>query len=108
MYQICSINWILYQQNPYISLTKINMHIMDGYEIPNVELIGKTDPYIKLKLNNQEFVHHTLAINNILNPLWDQTITLYILCEKPQLQIELRDEATGKDPLLGDKTIGLL
>ena len=107
MYQICSINWIPYQQNPYMPLRKINIHIMDGYEIPNVELIGKTDPYIKLKLNDQEFVQQTLVINNTLNPLWDQTITLYTLCEKPTLQIELRDEATGKDPLLGDKTIDL-
>lgn len=107
MYQICSINWIPFQQNPYIPLRKINIHIMDGYEIQNVELIGKTGPYIKLKLNDQEFVQQTLVINNTLNPIWEQTITLYTLCEKPTLQIELRDEATGKDPLLGDKTIDL-
>ena len=107
MYQICSINWIPYQLNPHMPLRKINIHMMDGYEIPNVELIGKTDPYVKLKLNDQEFVQQTLVMDNTLNPIWDQTITLYTLCENPTLQIELRDEATGKDPLLGDKTIDL-
>ena len=107
MFQICSLNWIPYQPNPYMPLKKINIHVMDGYEIPNVELIGKTDPYVKLKLNDQEFVQQTLVMNNTLNPIWDQTITLYSLCENPTLQIELRDEATGKDPLLGNKSIDL-
>ena len=46
-------------------------------------------------------------MDNTLNPLWDQTFTLFSLCEKPSLQIELRDEATGKDPLLGEKSIDL-
>ena len=107
IYHICSVDWIPFNPIPYIPLKRINVHIMDGYEIPNIELIGKTDPYVKLKLNDQEFSHQTLVMDNTLNPLWDQTFTLFSLCEKPSLQIELRDEATGKDPLLGEKSIDL-
>ena len=52
------------------------------------------------KLNDQEFVQKTKVINNTLNPVWDQTITLYSLCSNPSIQIELKDEAMGKDPLI--------
>jgi Ca2+-dependent lipid-binding protein len=107
MYQICTVDWIPYKTILYQPLRRIHIHVMDGYEIPNTDLIGKTDPYVKLKLNDQEFAHQTLVMNNTLNPLWDQTITLFSLCQKPSLQIELRDEATGKDPLLGTKSIDL-
>ena len=107
MYQICSKDWIPFKSNLYMPLRKIHIHVMDGYEIPNVDTFGKTDPYVRLKLDDQEFVHQTLVQDNTLNPLWDQTITLYTLCEKILLSIELKDEATGKDPVLGFKSIDI-
>ena len=106
MYQICSIGWIPFSK-PLSPLCQINVHIMDGYDIPNTDIIGKTDPYVRVKLNDQEFVQKTKVINNTLNPCWDQTIKLYSLCEKISMQIELKDEATGKDPLIGAKDIDL-
>ena len=107
MYQICTIGWIPFNPKPLLNLRQINIHLMDGYDIPNTDLIGKTDPYVRLKLNDQEFVHKTKVINNTLNPCWNETITLYSLCQEISLQIELRDEATGKDPLIGTKDINL-
>ena len=107
MYQICSFGWIPFKTIGYLPLRKIHVHVMDGYEIPNVDTFGKTDPYIRLKLNDQEFVQQTSVRDNTLNPLWDQTITLFSLCQNPSMQIELRDEATGKDPLLATKSINL-
>ena len=107
MYQICTIGWIPFDPKPLLNLRQINIHLMDGYDIPNTDLIGKTDPYVRLKLNDQEFVHKTKVINNTLNPCWNETITLYSLCQEISLQIELRDEATGKDPLIGTKDINL-
>lgn len=80
---------------------------MDGYDIPKVDLIGKTDPYIRIKLNDQEFYEKTKVIDNSLTPVWDQSFTLYSLCKNPSLQIELKDEATGKDPLIGTADIDL-
>ena len=106
MYQICSIGWIPFSKS-LRPLCQINVHIMDGYDIPNTDIIGKTDPYVRVKLNDQEFVQKTKVINNTLNPCWDQTIKLYSLCEKISMQIELKDEATGKDPLIGTKDIDL-
>ena len=107
MYQICSIDWTPFHENKLQFLRHINIHIMDGYDIPNTDLIGKTDPYVLVKLNDQEFVQKTKVINNTLNPCWDETITLYSLCQKISIQFELRDEATGKDPLIGTKEIDL-
>ena len=40
---------------------------MDSYDIPNVDIIEKSDPYIRIKLYDQEFYEKTKVINNILN-----------------------------------------
>ena len=107
MYQLCSIGWKPFDPKSIIPIKKFNIHIMDGYDIPNTDLIGKTDPYVRVKLNDQEFVQKTKVINNSLNPVWNENFTLYSLCSNPTLQIELKDEATGKDPLIGSKEINL-
>ena len=105
MYHICTIGWKPFSSISLFPLTKIHIHIMDGYDIPNIDLIGKIDPYIRIKLNGQEFVQKTNVIDNTLNPVWDQTFTLYSLCSNPSIQIELKDKAFGKDPLIGSKNI---
>ena len=107
MYQICTLGWKPFSQVSIIPLKNIHIHVMDGYDIPNVDFLGKSDPYIRIKLNDQEFYEKTKVINNTLNPIWDQNFTLYSLCQNPSIQIELKDEATGKDPLIGTTTIKL-
>ena len=107
MYQICTKGWKPFDIKSIIPIKKIHVHIMDGYDIPNTDLIGKTDPYVRIKLNDQEFVQKTNVINNTLTPRWNKTFTLYSLCLNPSIFIELKDEATGKDPLIGSKEIKL-
>ena len=107
MYQICTMGWIPFKTISLCPLKRIHIHVMDGHDIPNIDLIGKTDPYLRLKLGDQEFVQKTSVKDNTLNPLWDENITLFSLCQINSLQIELRDEATGKDPLLSTKNIDL-
>ena len=107
MYQICSVGWTPFKEDNIRYFQHINIHIMDGYDIPNTDLIGKTDPYVRIKLSDQEFTQKTRVINNTLNPCWDTTITLYSFSKNNSIQIELRDEATGKDPLIGTKNIDI-
>ena len=61
--------------------------------------------YLRIKLNDQEFKEKTKVIDNSLTPVWDESFTLYSLCQNPSLQMELKDEATGKDPLIGTANI---
>ena len=105
MYQICTVGWKPFDQISIIPIKNIHIHIMDGYDIPKVDLIGKTDPYIRIKLNDQEFYEKTKVIDNSLTPIWNQSLTLYSLCKNPSLQIELKDEETGKDTLIGTADI---
>lgn len=37
--------------------------LLDDYDIPKIELIGKTDPYICIKLNDQKFYGKTKVID---------------------------------------------
>ena len=105
IYQICTKGWKPFDQKSIIPIKKINVHIMDAYDIENTNLIGKMDPYVRIKLNDQEFVQKTNAINNTLTPVWDKTIILYSLCSNPTIQIELKDKKTGTDLLIGSKEI---
>ena len=107
MYQLCTINWIPFNPISITPIKKIHIHIMDGYDIPKTDLIGKTDPYLRIKLNDQEFFQKTKVIENTLTPVWNETITLYSLYSNPSIQLELKDEATGKDPVISTKTIEL-
>ena len=107
MYQICTVGWKPFNRISMIPIKKIHIHIMDGYDIPKVDLIGKTDPYVRIKLNDQEFYEKTEVIDNSLTPVWDKDFTLYSLYQNPSIQIELKDEATGKDPLIGTANIGV-
>ena len=107
MYQICTVGWKPFNQISIIPIKKIHIHIMDGYDIPKVDLIGKTDPYIRIKLNDQEFYEKTKVIDNSLTPVWDESFTLYSLCKNPTIQIELKDKATGGYPLIGTADIDL-
>ena len=107
MHQICTIGWIPF--NPVIpnEIKKIHVHIMDGYDIPKTDLMGKTDPYLRIKLNDQEFFQKTNVIDNTLTPLWNETFTLYSLYSNPSIQLELKDDGPGKDPIIGTKNIEL-
>ena len=107
MYQICTIGWTPFNPVPLSSIKKIHIHVMDGYDIPKTDLIGKTDPYLRIKLNDQEFFQKTSVINNTFTPLWNETITLYSLYSNPSIQLELKDDAPGKDPVISTKNIEL-
>ena len=107
MYQICTIGWIPFNPVPLSSIKKIHIHVMDGYDIPKTDLIGKTDPYLRIKLNDQEFFQKTSVVNNTFTPLWNETITLYSLYSNPSIQLELKDDAPGKDPVISTKNIEL-
>lgn len=108
MYQICTIGWIPFDPNVINpKIKKIHVHVMDGYDIPKTDLVGKTDPYLRIKLNDQEFFQKTKTINDTFTPLWNETITLYSLCSNPSIQLELKDDAPGKDPVISTKNIEL-
>ena len=107
MYQICTIGWTPFITIPKDPIKQIHIHVMDGYDIPKTDLIGKTDPYLKIKLNDQEFFQKTSVIDNTLTPLWNERITLYSLYSNPSIQLQLLDEAPGKDPIISYKTIEL-
>ena len=107
MYQICTIGWIPFNPIPINPIKKIHIHVMDGYDIPKTDLLGKTDPYLRVKLNDQEFFQKTKVIENTFTPVWNETITLYSLYSNPSIQLELKDDAPGKDPVIGTKNIEL-
>ena len=107
MYQICTIGWIPFNPVPLYPIKKINIHIMDGFDIPKTDLLGKTDPYLRIKLNDQEFFQKTNVKNDTLMPVWNETFTLYSLYSNPSLQFELKDDAPGRDPVISTKNIEL-
>ena len=84
------------------------VHMMEGIDIPKMDLIGKSDPYCKLKLNNSKLYQKTSVMENTLWPLWNETFcfsSVDITNEK--LIIEMNDDNVGKDKPISNVEIPL-
>lgn len=55
---------------------KIVVTVKEAKSLPAMDVGGKSDPYIKLKLENQEF--KTKIKKKTLNPKWEQKFELYV------------------------------
>merc|ERR1712002_1006213 len=77
-----------------------------GKNLSNKEMLGKSDPYAKIKYGSQE--SRTKTIKNNLNPNWEHKVTLKVDKKDPHpINIELFDDDFGKDQPLGNTSISV-
>ncbi|CAH8337290.1 unnamed protein product [Eruca vesicaria subsp. sativa] len=80
---------------------KLIVTVMKATNLKNKELIGKSDPYATIHIR-PVFKYKTKAIENNLNPVWDQTFELIAEDKETQsLTIEVFDKDVGQDERLG-------
>lgn len=53
------------------------MNILKANDLKNMEMIGKSDPYVVVHIRPL-FKVKTKVIDNNLNPVWDQTFNLIV------------------------------
>nr|ACJ85790.1 unknown [Medicago truncatula] len=79
----------------------LKVTIVKATDLKNMEMIGKSDPYVVLYIRPL-FKVKTKVINNNLNPVWDQTFELIAEDKETQsLILGVFDEDIGQDKRLG-------
>ncbi|XP_051129910.1 calcium-dependent lipid-binding protein-like [Andrographis paniculata] len=87
---------------------KLTVTVVRASELKNMELIGKSDPYVALHIRPL-FRFKTKVVDNNLNPVWNETFQLIAEDKETQsLMLEVLDEDIGEDKLLGITKVPLI
>ncbi|KAF9331752.1 hypothetical protein BG006_005409 [Podila minutissima] len=79
----------------------VQFTIYDAKDLKNSELIGNSDPYVKLRLGNRPELATTAVQENTLNPVWNETNIILInnLNEVVCMEVFDRDNLRKDRPL---------
>ncbi|XP_057805621.1 calcium-dependent lipid-binding protein-like [Salvia miltiorrhiza] len=87
---------------------KATVTVVKATELKNMELLGKSDPYVALHIRPL-FKVKTKVIDNNLNPVWNETFELIAEDKETQsLIFEVFDEDIGDDKRLGVAKLPLI
>ncbi|XWS45976.1 hypothetical protein CRYUN_Cryun14cG0025400 [Craigia yunnanensis] len=80
---------------------KLTVTVVKANDLKNMEMIGKSDPYVVVHIRPL-FKVKTKVIDNNLNPVWNQTFELIAEDKETQaLTVEVFDQDIGQDKRLG-------
>ncbi|BBG97444.1 Calcium-dependent lipid-binding family protein [Prunus dulcis] len=87
---------------------KLTLTVVRANDLKNMEMIGKSDPYVVVYIRPL-FKVKTKVIDNNLNPVWDQTFELIAEDKETQsLILEVFDKDIGQDKRLGVTKLPLI
>ncbi|KAL8541279.1 hypothetical protein ACS0TY_002503 [Phlomoides rotata] len=87
---------------------KVTVTILQANDLKNMELVGKSDPYVVVHIRPL-FKVKTKVIDNNLNPVWNETFELIAEDKETQSIIfEVFDEDIGDDKRLGIAKLALM
>ncbi|KAI3875258.1 hypothetical protein MKX03_011142 [Papaver bracteatum] len=87
---------------------KLLVTVVKANNLKNMEMIGKSDPYVVVHIRPL-FKVKTKVVDNNLNPVWDQSFELIAEDKETQsLIIEVYDEDVGQDKRLGIAKLPLI
>eukprot|EP00043_Microstomoeca_roanoka_P019046 m.208684 g.208684 ORF g.208684 m.208684 type:complete len:2004 (-) comp16932_c1_seq2:1013-7024(-) len=88
---------------------RVEVTVLKGTDLKNVDKKGKSDPYVILELDGQK--HKTTVKKDELNPEWNETFTFKLSAplssNSPSLSITVKDKERTVDKLLGVCTVKL-
>ncbi|KAF9438112.1 hypothetical protein BGZ76_009730 [Entomortierella beljakovae] len=80
----------------------VQFTIYNAKDLKNVELVGNSDPYVKLKLGNRPELATTQVQEDTLNPVWNETNIILVNNLNEVISMEIFD----KDNVRKDRTLG--
>ncbi|XP_058210725.1 calcium-dependent lipid-binding protein [Rhododendron vialii] len=87
---------------------KLTLTVVKANDLKNMEMIGKSDPYVVVHIQIL-FKVKTKVIENNLNPVWNQTFELIAEDKETQsLILEVFDKDIGQDKRLGIAKVPLI
>uniref|UniRef100_A0A1D1YXL8 C2 domain-containing protein At1g63220 n=1 Tax=Anthurium amnicola TaxID=1678845 RepID=A0A1D1YXL8_9ARAE len=85
---------------------KLEVHIVEGRNIKDMDTIGQGDPYVELWLDNETKKHKTDARSGTATPVWDKFFHYFVNGHK-ELNVRVLDEDVGMDEEIGASKISL-
>lgn len=77
---------------------QLNIEIVEGKDVPNMDPIGKSDPYVVLKLNNSSQTWKTKYKKDTEKPVWNEKFQIPITTKVDEiLTVELWDKDIKND-----------
>merc|ERR1712054_307612 len=85
----------------------LDVEIIEASKLVNKDMIGKSDPYVKLKFKKDEFI--SKKIRNSLEPKWNFSVPLQISKEdsKELIEITVYDDDFGAENFIGSLVLPL-
>ncbi|XP_076912800.1 calcium-dependent lipid-binding protein-like [Bidens hawaiensis] len=87
---------------------QLTLTIVKANNLKNMEMIGKSDPYVTAYIRPLE-KFKTKVVNNNLNPVWNHAIQLIVEDKETQFAVlEVLDQDIGQDKRLGITKLSLI
>ncbi|EAX85816.1 C2 domain containing protein [Trichomonas vaginalis G3] len=87
-------------------MSKLQVVVMEARGVPKVDVVGWSDPYVQVKVNDGKVVE-TKVRKNEKNPVWDKRFQ-FNATSKDTLHLRLMDkDAISKDDPIGEIVIPL-
>merc|ERR1711915_21868 len=86
----------------------LHLVVVEGKELVNKDFIGKSDPYVKIIFNKQEF--QSKKVRNDLAPKWNFSVDLNITQDNKDNDIEFKvfDDDFGAENFMGSFELSLI
>lgn len=83
---------------------ELHIRAVEASEIPNMDVVGKSDPYLKFTLSTSSQKWKTKSKGNAASPVWNEEFHLPITSALNDiLEIKLYDEDISKDDLISTR-----
>ena len=79
---------------------ELHIKVVEAADVPKMDTVGKSDPFVQLSLNTTSQVWKTKAKNNTSTPVWNEQFTLPITTKLDDLltvQLYDKDDVSKND-----------
>eukprot|EP01117_Protostelium_nocturnum_P007360 TRINITY_DN2636_c0_g1_i1.p1 TRINITY_DN2636_c0_g1~~TRINITY_DN2636_c0_g1_i1.p1 ORF type:complete len:273 (+),score=119.47 TRINITY_DN2636_c0_g1_i1:395-1213(+) len=85
--------------NDTAKFLKLFVKVTEARGLKPTSALGRCDPYVKLKLDQQEYKTHKQK--NTLNPVWGQEFELFVSASRSEMEISVWDDKFTGDAHMG-------
>ncbi|KAK3821884.1 MAG: C2 domain-containing protein [Benniella sp.] len=85
----------------------VQFTVYNARDLKNVELVGNSDPYVKIRLGNRPELASTSVQNDTLNPVWNETNIILVSTLEETIFLDVFDKNVPKDRQLGEASFDL-
>lgn len=82
------------------SQVNFNLKILEGYDIPKMDVIGSCDPYCTFRFTDADTMYRTKVCTNTLKPNWNEEFLIPLTSMNGNFELTLYDKDVGSDEII--------